>query len=223
MSANDPTSANYDATAPLLPCDEFSTCSTCIVRSEGSCGFCLDNLKGSGSCFAASGNSRSVQWERKCTSSDAIFISVFSSTCQSSGEDSKWYHAASCPNWVSYLPVLGICLYVFSFAPGMGPLPWTINAEIYPMWARSKCTGITTAVNWMSNLFVSMTFLTIVSAMGESGAFLFYTILAAAGLAFFFVFLPETRGISLEETETLFSAELRTPDRAKGMRRSTGA
>jgi len=197
MSANDPTSANYDATAPLLPCDEFSTCSTCIVRSEGSCGFCLDNLKGSGSCFAASGNS--------------------SSTCQSSGEDSKWYHAASCPNWVSYLPVLGICLYVFSFAPGMGPLPWTINAEIYPMWARSKCTGITTAVNWMSNLFVSMTFLTIVSAMGESGAFLFYTILAAAGLAFFFVFLPETRGISLEETETLFSAELRTPDRAKGI------
>ena len=113
--------------------------------------------------------------------------------------------------------MLGICLYVFSFSPGMGPLPWTINAEMYPTWARSKCTGITTAVNWMSNLVVSMTFLTVVGAMGTSGAFLFYTVLAAAGLAFFFVFLPETRGVSLEETETLFSAELRTPNRAKGI------
>ena len=141
----------------------------------------------------------------------------FSSTCQSSGKEATWYHESSCPNWFSYLPVLGICLYVFSFSPGMGPLPWTINAEIYPTWARAKCTGVTTAVNWMSNLFVSMTFLSIVTAMGESGAFLFYTILAAAGLAFFYVFLPETRGISLEETDTLFSAELRTPNRAKGI------
>ena len=36
-------------------------------------------------------------------------------------------------------------------------------------------------------------------------------------MAFFYVFLPETRGISLEETETLFSAELRSPNRAKGI------
>ncbi len=90
---------------------------------------------------------------------------------KSSSDNMRWLLNTSCPNWFKYLPVLGICLYVFCFSPGMGPLPWTINAEIYPLWARAKCTGLATSVNWMSNLFVAMTFLTIVNLLGESKLF----------------------------------------------------
>jgi SP family myo-inositol transporter-like MFS transporter 13 len=146
---------------------------------------------------------------------NVISLLPFSATCSSTHENSSWLFQSSCPNWLSFLPIIGICLYVFFFSPGMGPLPWTINSEIYPLWARAKCTGLATSVNWMSNLLISMTFLTVVDVLGESGAFFFYAVLAALGLAFFYLYLPETRGCSLEETETLFNAGSRTPDRAK--------
>lgn len=50
-----------------------------------------------------------------------------------------------------HLPVL--CL------SGMGPMPWTINSEIYPLWARSTGNACAAGVNWTFNILVSLTFL----------------------------------------------------------------
>ena len=61
----------------------------------------------------------------------------------------------------SWLVLLGLCCYLLFFAPGMGPLPWTVNAEIYPLWARSTGISMATATNWACNLAVSMTFLSL--------------------------------------------------------------
>ena len=52
---------------------------------------------------------------------------------------------------------------------GMGPMPWTINSEIYPMWARSSCNSVATSVNWLFNLLISMTFLTLTKALTKEG------------------------------------------------------
>ena len=53
------------------------------------------------------------------------------------GETTVLFAADYCPSDVAWIVVLGLCLYLFFFAPGMGPMPWTINSEIYPLWARS--------------------------------------------------------------------------------------
>ena len=66
-----------------------------------------------------------------------------------------------CPTDYAWLIVLGLVSYLFFFAPGMGPMPWTINAEIYPLWARSLGNSLATSTNWALNLLVSMTFLTL--------------------------------------------------------------
>ena len=52
------------------------------------------------------------------------------------GETTVLFAADYCPSDVAWIVVLGLCLYLFFFAPGMGPMPWTINSEIYPLWAR---------------------------------------------------------------------------------------
>ena len=51
----------------------------------------------------------------------------------------------------------------------MGPMPWTINSEIYPVWARSTGNSITTCVNWVANLIISMTFLTLTETITRQG------------------------------------------------------
>ncbi len=48
-------------------------------------------------------------------------------------------------------------------------MPWTINAEIYPLWARSTCNSIATSTNWFFNFLVSMTFLTITEILTRQG------------------------------------------------------
>ena len=66
---------------------------------------------------------------------------------------------------------MGLCSYLFFFAPGMGPMPWTINSEIYPMWARSFGNSLATSVNWAFNLIVSMTFLSLTEAITKQVIF----------------------------------------------------
>lgn len=103
-----------------------------------------------------------------------------------------------CPSPYSWLVLFGLCLYLLAFAPGMGPMPWTINSELFPLWCRSVCTSITTAFNWFFNLIVSMTFLTLSNTMTKQGAFGLYAGFGVIGFFVFLFFLPETKGRSLE-------------------------
>ena len=59
---------------------------------------------------------------------------------------------------------------------GMGPMPWTINSEIYPLWARSTGNACSAGVNWTCNLLVSLTFLHVAEYLTYYGriANLFY-------------------------------------------------
>ncbi|XP_023344541.1 proton myo-inositol cotransporter [Eurytemora carolleeae] len=57
------------------------------------------------------------------------------------------------------LILVSLSLYLISFAPGLGPLPWTINSEIHPGYCRAQAQSLSTSSNWLGNLLVSFTFL----------------------------------------------------------------
>lgn len=84
-------------------------------------------------------------------------------------------------------------------------MPWTINSEIYPLWARSTCFSISTSVNWGANLIISFSFLSLTKSI--IGAFYLYAFFASIGWIYFFYYLPETKGKVLEEIETLFETD----------------
>ena len=48
-------------------------------------------------------------------------------------------------------------------------MPWTINSEIYPLWARGTCNSIAATACWTSNLIISFTFLSMTEAITTYG------------------------------------------------------
>eukprot|EP00421_Protoceratium_reticulatum_P037914 CAMPEP_0168486274 /NCGR_PEP_ID=MMETSP0228-20121227/67038_1 /TAXON_ID=133427 /ORGANISM="Protoceratium reticulatum, Strain CCCM 535 (=CCMP 1889)" /LENGTH=553 /DNA_ID=CAMNT_0008502859 /DNA_START=18 /DNA_END=1679 /DNA_ORIENTATION=- len=106
-----------------------------------------------------------------------------------------------------------VALYLLFFGIGMSPVPWTVNAEIYPQAVRASCISISTATNWIMNFVVSETFLGLAAALSSSatdpqghpnGVFFFYSAIATLGWVHLFFKLPETKGLSLEEIGSLF-------------------
>ena len=64
--------------------------------------------------------------------------------------------------------------------------------------------GITTAVNWIANLIVSFSFLSLQNAVSPSGAFWLFGGIALVGWVYFYAALPETKGKSIEQVQQLF-------------------
>ncbi|KAH9302071.1 hypothetical protein KI387_013654, partial [Taxus chinensis] len=155
-------------------------CNGCL---SAECGFC-----------AASGNQMLP---------GTCLIANTTSELYCSQHSGNWY-SGICPSSYGWLAVLGLVLYIAFFAPGMGPVPWTINSEIYPSQYRSMCGGIAATACWVSNLIVSETFLTLVNAVGTSKTFLIFAAIVVAAFIFVLTFVPETKGLTLEEVEKIW-------------------
>uniref|UniRef100_A0A1I8ERM2 Uncharacterized protein n=1 Tax=Wuchereria bancrofti TaxID=6293 RepID=A0A1I8ERM2_WUCBA len=74
-----------------------------------------------------------------------------------------------CATGYAILLLVPLVTFIVFFACGYAPSSWIINAEIYPMWART--------------------------------AFFIYAALTMVAFVFFFIFLSETKGTSLEDLE----------------------
>jgi len=112
--------------------------------------------------------------------------------------------AFSLPNLSSSLQliaVLSVMAYIASFAISLGPIAWLIIAEIYPLKIRGRAMSLATAANWGFNLLVAATFLTIVQKLGKPGAFWLYAGLTVLATIFCWLFIPETKGHTLESIE----------------------
>uniref|UniRef100_A0A803Q6X7 Major facilitator superfamily (MFS) profile domain-containing protein n=1 Tax=Cannabis sativa TaxID=3483 RepID=A0A803Q6X7_CANSA len=103
-----------------------------------------------------------------------------------------------------WFAVIGLALYIAFFSPGMGPVPWTVNSEIYPEAYRGICGGMSATVNWVSNLIVAQSFLSIADALGTGPTFLILAGIAVIAFVFVSCFVPETKGLTFEEVENIW-------------------
>lgn len=118
------------------------------------------------------------------------------------GESRIWY-TKGCPSKFGFFAVLLLGLYIISYSPGMGTVPWIVNSEIYPLRYRGIGGGIAAVCNWVSNLIVSETFLTLTEALGSAGTFLLFAGFSTVGLIAIYLLVPETKGLQFEEVEKM--------------------
>ncbi|KAK9764443.1 hypothetical protein K7432_008046 [Basidiobolus ranarum] len=110
--------------------------------------------------------------------------------------------------WSSWLALASLILFVAFYALGLGNIPWVVQSEIFPLSIRGQASGIATAANWIFNLIISMTFLSLTEAISQAATFWLYAGIACLGWVFVYFLLPETKGKSLEEIRDLFSKKM---------------
>ncbi|KAL8488498.1 hypothetical protein ACS0TY_024686 [Phlomoides rotata] len=98
----------------------------------------------------------------------------------------------------STLVVVIICLFVVAFGWSWGPLGWTVPSEIFPLETRSAGQGITVAVNLFFTFVIGQSFLSLLCAF-KFGIFLFFAGWITIMTIFVYLFLPETKGVPIEE------------------------
>ncbi|XP_076098671.1 proton myo-inositol cotransporter-like [Mytilus galloprovincialis] len=170
-------------------CSSYSSCATCI--KEQNCGFCYieDGYSAiNGSC-AHKLDTMTAKYGR-CNSTEL--------------SNGLIWGATSCPSQYFWMCLLGLSLYLITFSPGIGPLPMTINSEIYPLWARSTCMAIASSANWLFSLVISLSFLTLTDSVGAYGTYWLFAAVVVLGFIFLFFTLPETKDKKLEDVESLF-------------------
>lgn len=103
----------------------------------------------------------------------------------------------------------GIYLFMVVYSPGEGPVPFTYSAEAFPLYVRDVGMSFATATTWFFNFIVSLTWPALEAAFKPQGAFGWYAAWNVFGWTFAYFCLPETKALSLEELDQVFSVPTR--------------
>lgn len=104
---------------------------------------------------------------------------------------------------------LGIYLFTAVYSSGEGPVPFTYSAEAFPLYIRDLGMGFATATCWFFNFILAFTWPRLKNAFTVTGAFGWYAAWNVIGFFLVLWFLPETKGLTLEELDDVFSVGLR--------------
>ena len=87
------------------------------------------------------------------------------------------------------------------FAFGLGPTVWVVLSEIFPNKIRGAAMSVATFSLWISCYLLTLTFPIFVEWFSSANTFWLYAIICVVGYIVILRFLPETKGISLEQLE----------------------
>ena len=94
-----------------------------------------------------------------------------------------------------------LLVFIVGFAMSAGPLIWILCSEVQPLKGRDFGIAASTVTNWVANMIVGATFLTLLNGIGNAATFWLYAALNGLFLVFTYFLVPETKGITLEQIE----------------------
>ncbi len=99
------------------------------------------------------------------------------------------------------LLLVSIIIYIFGFAVSWGPVVWLVCSEIFPLEGREVGMTITTMINWTFAGLVMNYALSFMNRFGNASIFYVFAGFCVIAILFVAMFVPETKGITLEEIE----------------------
>ena len=111
-----------------------------------------------------------------------------------------------------------VCMLVYTagFAVSWGPVTWVLLSEIFPNQIRGKAMAVAVAAQWIANYLVSWTFPILdknpylVEHFKHGFAYWIYGVMSILAALFMWAWVPETKGHSLEQMQTLWKPARKT-------------
>lgn len=97
-----------------------------------------------------------------------------------------------------------IYIFMFAYSPGLGPVPFTYAAEVFPLHIRPMGMASATSITWAFNFLISFSWPKMVETVTPKGGFFLYGGFNILGFIFAYFFVPETKGLTLEELDAVF-------------------
>ncbi|XP_057423113.1 sugar transporter ERD6-like 6 [Lotus japonicus] len=104
---------------------------------------------------------------------------------------------------LSLLSVAGVVAMVIAFSLGLGAMPWIIMSEILPINIKGLAGSVATLANWFFSWLVTLT-ANMLLDWSSGGTFTIYTVVCALTVGFVVIWVPETKGKTLEEIQSFF-------------------
>ncbi|XP_035815494.1 sugar transporter ERD6-like 4 isoform X1 [Zea mays] len=104
---------------------------------------------------------------------------------------------------LTMISLVGIVSFVITFSFGMGAIPWLMMSEILPVSIKSLGGSIATLANWLTSFAITMT-TNLMLTWSVGGTFLSYMVVSAFTIVFVVLWVPETKGRTLEEIQFSF-------------------
>ncbi|KFQ28290.1 Solute carrier family 2, facilitated glucose transporter member 8, partial [Mesitornis unicolor] len=105
---------------------------------------------------------------------------------------------------ISWLAVVSLGLFVAGFALGWGPVPWLVISEIFPLKARGVSSGACVLTNWVMAFLITKEFNDFIGFLTSYGTFWLFSAFCCLNVTFTALYVPETKGQTLEQIEAYF-------------------
>lgn len=99
--------------------------------------------------------------------------------------------------------VVFLCIYVAFYSFTWAPLTWVLVGEIFPLAIRGRASGLASSVNWIGSWAVGLLFPLMTASMPQEIVFAIFGVICILGILFVKFFVPETKGYTLEQIETI--------------------
>ena len=103
--------------------------------------------------------------------------------------------------------MIGLDFFIASFAIGVGGTGWTLQGEVFPTAVRGQAAAFCAMIDWLANFLIIEVFPVTQNAISLGGVMVVFAGLCALAIVFVWKFLPETKGLPVEEIVRVFERQ----------------
>ncbi len=104
------------------------------------------------------------------------------------------------------LTLTAMFIYIGGYQVGFGPIAWLMISECFPLSIRGQAVAFAVQMNFLWNSIVQFSVPSLQSSIGNFPMFAIFSGLCVYSIYFVHAYVPETRGLTLEQVEKMFES-----------------